>query len=160
MAIETLVTNPAQELIVATLLGASIGLERELAQKDASFRTFSLVCVGSCLFTILSVESALITAKIGGPAAQVEPARIAAQIVSGVGFVGGGLIFRSESKTRGITTAVLIWVTAAIGMAVGFGKEDLAYIATGLSLAILITFRNFRSIIHRFSSDTSGQKVG
>ncbi len=158
MAIEMLVANPAKDLIIATLLGASIGLERELAQKDASFRTFSLICVGSCLFTILSVESALITAKLGGPSAQIEPARIAAQIVSGVGFVGGGLIFRSESKTRGITTAVLIWVTAAIGMAVGFGRTDLGYIATILSLAILILFRNFRSVIHRFSAEISGKK--
>jgi putative Mg2+ transporter-C (MgtC) family protein len=121
-------------LFISALLGALLGLERELARKDASFRTFSLVCMGSCLFTILSVES-----SIGFD--NVEANRISAQIVSGIGFLGAGVIFRSEKGITGLTTAALLWVTAAIGMAVGFEQFYVAFEATGLVLTYMLIFR-------------------
>jgi putative Mg2+ transporter-C (MgtC) family protein len=128
----------AQLLLVAALLGALIGLEREMAGKDPSLRTFSLISLGSCLFSLLSIQSAL-----GVPNA--EPSRIAAQIVVGIGFLGAGTIFRSRHGVSGLTTAALMWVTAGIGMAVGFGRVDLAVSATILAVIITMSF----TLVHR-----------
>jgi len=129
-------------LALAALLGALIGLERETAKKDATFRTFSLVALGSCLICKISVYSAM---NFGG----LETGRIAAQIVSGIGFLGAGVIFRSEERITGLTTAALLWVTAGIGMAVGFDQPTLAIEATSLVLAILIAFRFLRTHVLR-----------
>lgn len=107
-------------LILAATIGFTMGLERQLRKKRASIRTFATICIGSCLFTILSVEA------MGGPlASKHDISRIAAQIVTGIGFLGGGVIFRSADKVEGVTTGALVWLTAAIGMACGFNQIHL-----------------------------------
>ena len=114
-----------QRLFIAAMLGFAIGVERELRGKPASLRTFSMICVGSCLFSILSIEAA--GHSLNG--APYDVTRIAAQIVTGIGFLGGGVIFKTTDRVEGITTGALIWLTAAIGMAVGFGQIALAICA-------------------------------
>lgn len=125
-------------LLISAGLGALVGLERELAGKDPSIRTFGLICLGSCIFSIISVQ-----ASFGIPTS--DPARIAAQIVVGIGFLGAGTIFRSRKGVSGLTTAALMWVTAAIGMAVGFDRIDLAISATVIALLITLGL----SSVHR-----------
>lgn len=146
--INFLQSAPAHELVIAASLGALIGLERELAGKDPSLRTFSLICLGSCLFSIVSVDAA-------AGIVHADPSRIAAQIVSGIGFLGAGVIFRSSRGVTGFTTAALMWATAAIGMAVGFGRIDLA--ATATILALLINY--VLQLVHRIIRLIRGPKT-
>jgi putative Mg2+ transporter-C (MgtC) family protein len=117
-----------QRLLLAAGLGAAIGFEREYRQKPAGLRTNILIALGSALFTILSLA-------IGGGGS--TPDRIAAQIVTGIGFLGGGAILRSGNTVHGMTTAATIWVNAAIGMAAGAGEFATAAVATGLTLVVL-----------------------
>ncbi len=134
----------ARQLLTAALVGYCIGLERELKTKPASLRTFSMICTGSCLFSILSLETA---GSVGG--GPYDQTRIAAQIVTGVGFLGGGVIFKTTDRIEGITTAALIWLTAALGMAVGFGRTDIAIIAVIIGAAInLISYLTYRVLFH------------
>lgn len=118
-------------LAVAALLGGLIGGEREYSGHDAGLRTNILVALGACLFTILSIFA---FPDINGVR---DPARLAAQIVSGIGFLGAGAVFRDGDKVRGMTTAATIWLVAAIGMSVGAGFYWLASAATLLTLAVL-----------------------
>src|SRR6185369_10518774 len=111
-------------LLLAAGLGAAIGLEREYRRKPAGLRTNMLIAIGSALFTMVSFE----VARISG-----TPDRIAAQVVTGVGFLGGGAILRSGSTVHGMTTAATIWVNSAIGMAAGAGHMALATVAAGLT---------------------------
>jgi putative Mg2+ transporter-C (MgtC) family protein len=134
-----LLTNFNIALCIAAFLGALIGVERELAGKDPSIRTFSLISMGSCLFAVLSWES-LNEFGVG------DPARIAAQIIPGIGFIGAGTIFRSKYGVSGFTTAALMWVTAGIGMAVGLKRSDLAISATILALFLTFSLR----LVHKF----------
>ena len=115
-------------LLLAAGLGAALGLEREIHQKPAGLRTNMLIGVGAALFTIVSIE----LAGQGGSAD-----RVAAQIVTGIGFLGGGAILRSGHNIHGMTTAATIWVNAAVGMAAGAGKFSIATIATVITLVIL-----------------------
>lgn len=103
-------------LVLAAVLGGLVGLERELAGKPAGLRTNLLICVGSALFTDLSIGMAALG---GGPGLPADPARVAAQVVTGIGFLGAGTILRSHGRITGLTTAATIWVVAAVGMAVG-----------------------------------------
>jgi len=130
------------QLFVAAALGGVIGFERELAGKDPSLRTFSLICMGSCLFSIMSVH-------IGTLTEPADPGRIAAQIVSGIGFLGAGAIFRRKEAVAGLTTAAMMWVTAAIGMAVGFGYMGLAISATAIAFAAIYFFLWVHHILRR-----------
>jgi putative Mg2+ transporter-C (MgtC) family protein len=116
-------------LLLAAALGAAIGLEREYRQKPAGLRTNILIAIGSCLFTILSVS---LTA--GAP----DQSRVAGQIVTGIGFLGGGAILRNRDTVHGMTTAATIWVNAAIGIACGTGQNALALVTTTLTLVVLI----------------------
>jgi len=118
------------KLVVSAVLGLLIGFEREVHRKPAGMRTHSLVCIGSTLFTIISIN------VIGG-----EPSRIAAGIVTGIGFLGAGIIFRSESKLKGITTAAELWVLASIGLAVGIGFYFAALVTTLIVIFILIPMK-------------------
>jgi putative Mg2+ transporter-C (MgtC) family protein len=111
----------AQRLIVAALLGGAIGVERQLKHRPAGLRTNMFMCFGSALFTIISSLMAA-----GGP----EDTRIAAQVVSGIGFIGAGVILRSGATVQGVTTAATIFVVAAIGMCAGAGLMFPATIAT------------------------------
>ncbi len=121
----------ALRIAVAVLLGGVIGLERELRDKPAGFRTIILICIGACIFTILSQE-------VGGH--DWDSTRIAAQIVTGVGFLGAGAILRDRTNIVGLTTAATIWAAAAIGMAAGFGRISLATLGTAAILVVLLVF--------------------
>ncbi len=119
----------AVRLLLAGLFGAMLGYEREKAEKPAGLRTMALVSIGAALFTIVSI--------IGFGSA--DPARVAAQIVTGIGFLGAGTIIRSgDSDTvRGLTTAASIWLTAAVGMAVGSGLYIISAVSTVVALVVL-----------------------
>ena len=115
---------------LAVLVGGLIGAERESRDKAAGFRTMTLISLGSCTFTILSI-------RIGGPA---NASRIAAQIVSGVGFLGAGAIMRDGSKVSGLTTAATVWLTASLGMGLGAGYVAVSLVATAMTALILLLF--------------------
>lgn len=123
-----------QKIMIAAGLGALIGLERELSGKDPSLRTFSLICMGSCLFALVSRYSPQ-------GFTNADPARVSAQVVTGIGFLGAGTIFRSKAKIQGLTTAALMWLTAAVGLAVGLGRQELGCSATVLALLIIICLK-------------------
>ncbi len=130
------------KLILAVVVGGAIGAEREYRSKSAGFRTLTLICLGATLFTIFSVWIGI----------KGEPERIAANIVVGIGFVGAGVIFKGDSgqgKVSGITTAAMIWVTAALGMGIGAGYEWVAVIACVLTLAVLFIFSLLEGWIDR-----------
>ena len=128
------------ELLIATLIGCIIGIEREYRDKSAGFRTMILVSLGATLFTILSF-------KIG----TTSPDRIAANIVTGVGFLGAGVIFKDQSRISGITTATTIWITAALGMAVGAGQWQLGLCGAVLVLMVLVVFNPLQHTLQRLS---------
>lgn len=130
-----------QRLLLAAFLGALLGIERELRQKSAGLRTNILIAVGSALFTVMSYQLAK------GSAA--DPGRIAAQIVTGIGFLGAGAIMRTGSGVQGLTTAATVWVNAAVGVAAGGGEYRLATIATGITLIVLLLLQPAEAIIDR-----------
>ena len=121
--------DAAWRLLLAAGLGAALGVEREYRQKPAGLRTNILIALGSALFTIVS-------ALIGHEPGNTD--RISAQIVTGIGFLGGGAILRSATTIHGMTTAATIWVNAAIGMAAGAGHFTLATVAAALTLVVLV----------------------
>jgi putative Mg2+ transporter-C (MgtC) family protein len=127
-------------LVVASALGGAIGLERELDEKAAGLRTHMLVSAGSALFTLVSAYgfSGILGQSGSNVLVRLDPSRIAAQIVTGIGFLGAGVIFRQGFTVRGLTTAASLWMVAAIGMAAGAGFWRGALIAT---LAALISLR-------------------
>ncbi len=106
-------------LSVSFVLGGIIGLERESHRRPAGLRTHILVATGSCLITLVSIYSANVASPLGGSA--VDPTRIAANIITGIGFLGAGTILRDGMTVRGLTTAASLWVVAGMGLAVGFG---------------------------------------
>ena len=115
------------KLLISVLLGSILGLEREIRGKSAGFRTLALICFGATIYTMCSYLLGV----------EANRDRIAANIITGIGFIGAGVIFRNNSSVSGITTAASIWVTAAMGMLVGIGKYSLAGISLLLSLFIL-----------------------
>jgi putative Mg2+ transporter-C (MgtC) family protein len=128
----------AAELGLALVLSAAIGLEREIRQKNAGLRTHTLVGVGAALFMLISKYG--FTDVLEPGRVVLDPSRVAAQIVTGVGFLGAGLIFVRRDSVRGLTTAASIWVTAAIGSAAGAGLPVLAVVTTGLYFLVAIGF--------------------
>ena len=116
----------ALRLLLAVFLGFMIGFERKLRSKEAGIRTHTIVCLAACLFTLISIY-----AFVGD-----DTSRVAAQIVSGIGFIGAGMIFHYKEAVRGLTTAAGIWATAAIGMAVGAGWYIVSIIATVIMVII------------------------
>lgn len=152
MDLDLILNNPDNgKLIIAAGLGALIGLERELSGKDPSLRTFCLICLGSCLFSIISQSMRAEFETF------VDPGRIAAQIVVGIGFLGAGTIYRSRNGVNGLTTAALMWVSAAIGMAIGFGHEATAISVTVLVLASMTLLNRVHRIIHYFRQTKSNE---
>ena len=123
-------------LVVAALLGGVIGLERELDEKAAGLRTHMLVSVGSALFTLVSAYG-FREFPTHGKVVSFDPSRIAAQIVTGIGFLGAGVIFRQGFTIRGLTTAASLWLVAAVGLASGAGYWQGAVIATGVAVVSL-----------------------
>jgi putative Mg2+ transporter-C (MgtC) family protein len=128
----------AAELGLALVLSAAIGLEREIRQKNAGLRTHTLVGVGAALFMLISKYG--FTDVLEPRLVVLDPSRVAAQIVTGVGFLGAGLIFVRRDSVRGLTTAASIWVTAAIGSASGAGLPVLAALATGIYFVVALAF--------------------
>lgn len=127
------------KLAVAMVAGFLLGLEREVKRKAAGVRTITLICMSSALFSMLSIH-------FGG---LQSGDRIASNILTGVGFIGAGVIFRGGFTIDGITTAAVIWISAAIGMAIGVGKYDLAAFAVFFTLFSLWVFGQFERIIQR-----------
>jgi putative Mg2+ transporter-C (MgtC) family protein len=117
-----------ERLAIALVLSAAIGLERELRQKSAGLRTYTLVGVGAALFTIAGAYG--FDDVIAPQHVVLDPSRVAAQVASGIGFIGGGLIFVRRDAVRGLTTAAGVWVTAAVGLSAGSGLELVAVAAT------------------------------
>jgi len=118
-------------LLVALLLGAVVGLERERQERAAGLRTVTMVSLGSCLFTIVGAYGF----------ANTDPSRVAAQIVTGIGFLGAGTIFLRKDLVRGLTTAATIWAVAAIGMASGTAQYVIAVFTTLLILSVLMVLK-------------------
>ena len=133
-------------LLLAASVGGLLGAEREMRRKSAGFRTNILIAIGSTLFTVMSIDLA---ASVGG-----DRTRIAAQIVTGIGFLGAGAIMRTGSGVRGLTTAAMIWVNAAIGVAVGGGEYHVAIITTGVTLFVLILLNPVERWIDRRSPES------
>lgn len=133
----------SMKLLVSLVLGALIGAEREYKGRNIGFRTIILITLGSTLFTILS----FILGKDN------DAARIASNIVTGVGFLGAGAIFRDGASVRGMTTASLIWISAAIGMACGIAQYEFAVLVTFVTLVILLGFTGVQKFIDRYNQE-------
>jgi putative Mg2+ transporter-C (MgtC) family protein len=149
---------PSQgELVLRLLLAASLagllGIERELTDQPAGFRTHILVGLGSALFAIISAFGfQAVIAEGNSQAVSADVTRVASQIVVGIGFLGGGAILKYGANVRGLTTAANLWITAAIGTAVGIGDLLLGTVTTGIALAALVGLRPLRRIVRRFAS--------
>ncbi|ASW74438.1 magnesium transporter MgtC [Chryseobacterium piperi] len=128
-------------ILFSIFVGGIVGIEREYQLKSAGLRTMILVTLGSCIFTMLSLS-------IGG---EGSPDRIAANIITGIGFVGAGVIFKEESRVSGLTTAVTIWICAALGMTIGAGYYKEAVVGSIAVFLLLILFNNIQSIIDKIS---------
>ena len=135
-------------ILAAIILGFLLGLERELTNKYAGLRTHILVCLGACIFTIVSIygfptfadgDNVIVNQATGIR----DTGRVAAQIVTGIGFIGAGTVLRNGPMIIGLTTAATLWISAAIGMTCGVGMFDVAAITTILSVAVLTIIRVF-----------------
>jgi putative Mg2+ transporter-C (MgtC) family protein len=139
MIVSEEVSSGVTKLFLALLAGGIIGAEREYQSKNAGFRTVILITLGSCLFTIISYVMA----------GDFDPARIAANIITGIGFLGAGAIFKEGVTVKGLTTASVIWVAAAVGMAIGIGAYEFAFISVAFAMLVLLGFRYLQNIIDR-----------
>jgi putative Mg2+ transporter-C (MgtC) family protein len=121
-------------LVIAAVCGSVIGYQREITERPAGFRTHVLVCIGSTLIMMVSIYPF-------GDASRVDPTRIAAQVVTGIGFLGAGTIIRQGSIVRGLTTAASLWTIAGVGLAVGAGFYSAALLTTALVFVVLSGFK-------------------
>lgn len=126
------------QLLISLLVGGIIGIEREYSNKSAGFRTMILICLGSTLLTIISENIA-----------QQSDDRIAANIITGIGFIGAGVVFKEGFTVTGLTTAASIWVTSALGMAIGSHNYMLAGVGTTLTIIVLFLFEYLQNMIDR-----------
>jgi putative Mg2+ transporter-C (MgtC) family protein len=131
------------KLGVSLVLGALMGAEREYKGRNIGFRTIILITLGSTLFTIISI----VMGEDG------DPTRIASNIVTGVGFLGAGAIFRDGFSVKGVTTASLIWISAAIGMSCGIGQYEFALMVTATVLVVLVGFSGVQKFIDRYNKE-------
>jgi putative Mg2+ transporter-C (MgtC) family protein len=137
-------------LVLSSVLGGVIGLEREIHGRPAGFRTHLLVSLGSCLFVITSIEFYRIFGNFTGSApVGVDPGRVAAQVVTGIGFLGAGAIIREKASIRGLTTAACLWVAAALGVTCGIGLFYLAICVTCIALASLLLLKQIEKKLRR-----------
>ncbi len=153
-------------LLLASLLGGLIGLEREIHGRPAGFRTHLLVSLGACLFVAVSLEFHRLYGNFtsAGPVG-VDPGRVAAQVVTGIGFLGAGAIIREGSSIRGLTTAACLWIAAAIGLSCGVGLFIVSLAVTTVSLATLLLLKRVEGVLNRdrynavkvWSDDVAGQ---
>jgi putative Mg2+ transporter-C (MgtC) family protein len=126
------------ELGLAFFLSAVIGLEREIRHKSAGLRTYTVVGTAAALFVLISKYG--FTDVLAAGSIVLDPSRVAAQVVSGIGFIGAGLIFVSQDQVRGLTTAATVWLVTAIGMACGAGLPWLALAAAGAYFVVALIF--------------------
>lgn len=148
-------------LLCAVLLSFAIGLEREMTNKYAGLRTNILVCVGACVFTLLSIYGFPTFAlgdnvSVDNATGIRDTARVAAQVVTGIGFIGGGAVLRHGATILGLTTAATLWMAASIGMACGTGMYGLAVTATILTIIVLVSIRFFERNV--LTTSTKNQK--
>lgn len=136
-----LLTKMLPEIGVATVCGALIGLEREIKNKVAGIRTHILICVGVTIFTLVGIS-------FGGTA---DPTRVIGQIITGIGFLGGGVIFKEQDKVVGVTSAAFIWFIASIGVLCGMGYLLSAGILTVGFLLITILLSRFEPILEKYT---------
>src|SRR5918992_4404083 len=136
-------------LLLAATLAGLLGGERELTEQPAGFRTHILVGLGAALFAVISAYG--FQSVVGASPRQVraDPTRIASQIVVGIGFLGGGAIIKYGASIRGLTTAASLWVTAAVGTAIGLGALLLGFVTTVITLVALVGLRPLRRILRR-----------
>ncbi len=130
-------------VVSALLLGFAVGLEREMTNKYAGLRTNILVCLGACVFTIISIYGFPAITVTSAELGTRDTARVAAQVVTGIGFIGGGTVLRHGATVFGLTTAATLFMSAAIGMACGAGMYDLAIVATIVAIITLVSVRIF-----------------
>ena len=138
-------------IILATVFGAVIGIERELSGKSAGLRTNLLICLGAAVFTIISKQMTTDT--------EGSVTRIAAQIVTGVGFLGAGAIIQDRGGVHGLTTAATIWLVASIGMACGAGFYQLALITTLIAIAALIGLAKLARPLERYCEKSKSNRI-
>jgi putative Mg2+ transporter-C (MgtC) family protein len=131
-------SETAMQLFISFIIGTAIGIEREYRSKAAGLRTMIMICLGSTLFTEISLA-------IGGSSTD----RIASNIITGIGFLGAGVIFKDGLTITGITTATTIWITAALGMAVGAGEYFIALVGSIVVLVVLLLFEKIQLLIAR-----------
>lgn len=134
-------------LVVAMLLGSVLGIERLLAGKTAGMRTYALVSIGSAVFVIVSI---MISVPYLGTTTSADPLRVVGSIVSGIGFLGAGLIIFRNAKVRGLTTAAGLWVVSAIGISSGAGLFSLAIITTLLTLFVFVVLWFVKIYVTRY----------
>lgn len=137
-----LISDNLFAIICAAIIGMVIGLERAYHKKQASITTFSLISIGSCLFTLLSIQT---SRELSVTA---DPLRLAAQIVAGIGFVGGGIIFKTTDHVEGITTAAMLWVVAALGMTCATNRIELAFQILIVYYIIIFVSRKLHKLIN------------
>ncbi|PWK22659.1 putative Mg2+ transporter-C (MgtC) family protein [Arcicella aurantiaca] len=128
------------KILASTAVGALVGLEREYRSKSAGLRTFTLISVGCTIFTILSEKMGM----------KASPDRIAANVVTGIGFLGAGVIFKMDDRVKGLTTATIIWVTASLGMAIGDGHILLSFLGTTVVYVVLGLFVKLEVIMEKY----------
>ena len=135
----------ATRLILAAILGAVIGIEREIKNRAAGFRTHIIVSVGACLIMLIGIDG---IGKFSSDTAR-DTARIAGQVISGIGFLGAGTILQKKNAVTGLTTAATLWLSAAIGLAVGIGYYEGAIIATVICLVTLISLNKISDLSNK-----------
>ena len=135
----------ATRLILAAILGAVIGIEREIKNRAAGFRTHIIVSVGACLIMLIGIDG---IGKFSSDTAR-DTARIAGQVISGIGFLGAGTILQKKNGVSGLTTAATLWLSGAIGLAVGIGYYEGAIIATVICLITLVSLKGISDLINK-----------
>jgi putative Mg2+ transporter-C (MgtC) family protein len=143
-------TTIIARLILASVLGGLIGLEREIHGRPAGFRTHLLVSLGSCLFVVTSIQFYRVFGNFSGVGpVGVDPGRVAAQVVTGIGFLGAGAIIRENNSIRGLTTAACLWIASAIGLSCGVGLYSVSLLVTVLSLISLLLLKKIENMLGR-----------
>ncbi len=132
------------QILVACICGICIGFERQLHGAQAGVRTYSLVCIGSCMFGMVSTHA---HGDVAYYTSVADPTRIAAQVVSGIGFLGAGIIFKDQNKVRGLTTAANIWFTSSIGLAIAY-RMFLIPIVTTFLVIFILSLSHIKLFIH------------
>lgn len=148
--------QPFLQIVLAAFLGCLIGLEREYKKKEAGMRTFALVALGACFFTVIAFHFRFPRAYLGA-LVQIDPVRVIQAVAIGIGFIGSGLIMQRKAQVEGLTTAAALWAAAGIGIGVGIGLYFLAVLGTLLTILILAGFRVLEETL--FHKKTGNRKI-